>query len=202
MNGADAFLHPLRQGRVCFDTTVPRHFAQSGFAPLLLALFGGRACWPEAVEIELTRQVRYAPDITTLIGGGLGLVEPILDSEEQDVVDLQLEQLTRAEYATKPTMHRGESECLVICKRLGLPLVMHDGAGRDHARRRGVEAFTAVDVIYAGVREGQLEGPDDAWAVYTKLCRDGMLALKAFAPGQITAFFRDQCERMLACRAA
>lgn len=154
MSEADAFLAPLRTGRVCFDATVPRHFAQSGYGRLLVACFGGRTCWPGAVEAELKRQIRYAPDLASFVDGRFGNLEPILESEEDEVTDLQLEQLTRAEYRAKPTTHRGEAECVVVCKRLGLPWVVHDRGGRNYALKREGARYLRREVITQSGFEG------------------------------------------------
>ncbi len=89
--------------------------------------------------------------------------------------------MTRAEIRAKPTKNRSEAECVVISRRLGLPLVVHDEAGRDWGRKEGVRLFTLADCLCAAVRLGYLK-PGGAWRAYVRVCDGGMIPLPAFAP--------------------
>jgi hypothetical protein len=163
----DAWLDPLRLGPVCFDTTVPRHFVTAGSSPILINTFAGRARWSPAVEAELRR----APvgGVSALVGGVFAQVVNLDPGEDQDAEDLRLTSLTRAERRVNLTKNRGEAECVVICERLKIPLVVHDEKGREWARLRGVKIYTAVDVLYAAVRSGVIK-PAAAWRAYERIC--------------------------------
>ena len=167
MAGPDAWLDPLRLGPVCFDTTVPRHFATAGAGDMLIATFAGRAHWPPAVEAELRRAA--VGGVGTILGGALATVIALEPGEDRLAEDLRLLSLTRAERKTNLAKNRGEAECVVICERLKMPLVVHDAKGRERARLRGVPIFTAIDVLYAAVRSGAVK-PAVAWRIYLRIC--------------------------------
>ena len=167
MGAPDAWLDPLRLGPVCFDTTVPRHFATAGAAGMLVTTFAGRAFWPPAVEAELRRA--GVGGIGAILGGALATIVDLEPGENGKAEDLRLLSLTRAERKANLTKNRGEAECVVICERLKAPLVVHDAQGREWARLNGVRIFTAIDVLYAAVRSGVLK-PAAAWRTYLRIC--------------------------------
>jgi hypothetical protein len=118
-----------------------------------------------------------------LAGGPFATIVDLEPGEEQEVEDLRLETLTRADLRSKPTKNRGEAECVVVAKRLGLPLVMHDEIGRQWARRHGVQLFTIIDCLCVAARLGLVK-PSSAWQCYVRVCADGMFPLAAFVPTQ------------------
>ena len=54
-------------------------------------------------------------------------------------------------------LHAGEIECLTLCKRLGVPILLTDDlAVRDAAKRLGVRPVGSLGVIVRGWKEGRL----------------------------------------------
>jgi predicted nucleic acid-binding protein len=155
------------------------HLVQSGHSELLVASFEGRATWPPAVRAELLRASSRIAGLRSLATGSFATVVDLEDAEELEVEDLRLETLTRAEIKGKPTKNRGEAECVVVCRRMRMPVVMHDEVGRAWARQRGVRLFTIVDCLCLAARLG-LVRPSQAWRAYERTCRDGMIGLAAF----------------------
>jgi hypothetical protein len=181
MGRPDEWIDSFLQGRVCFDTTVPRHFIAAGLGAYLTP-FLGRACWPPAVEAELRRA--QFPGASTLIGGQFAEVLPLTEEWDEEAEDLRLESLTRAERQRNLTKNRGEAECVILCEHEKMPLVIHDELGREWARRRHVEVFTAIDMLCVSVRRG-LAKPAAAWRAYGQICsgRDPMIPLAPYPPG-------------------
>lgn len=91
MGRADEWIDRFLAGRICFDTTVPRHFVAAGLSDCL-APFRGRACWPPAVEAELRRA--EFPGASTLVGGRFAEVSALTDDMDEEAEDLRLESLT------------------------------------------------------------------------------------------------------------
>jgi len=157
------------------------HMEMSGLGEVLRLAFAGRARWPPAVRADLLRAATRVAGLRALATGTFAEVVELEPDEDVEVEDLRLETMTRAELRLKPTKNRGEAECVVVCARLGLPLVVHDEVGRAWGRQRGVRLASLADCLCVATRLGILK-PAKAWSAYLRVCDDGMIPLAAYSP--------------------
>lgn len=197
---ADAWLDPLRTEDVCFDTMIIRHLVQAGAGEALVAAFGGRMYWPEAVDTELRLQSTHLKALASFLSTSPATVIELTDEEDSEASDIRLDLVTRRQLKIEPTTNLGEAQCVVVCRRPGetYAFVCNDGKAREWARTHGLKPWSVIDVLYVFVREG-IKRPGPAWELYVRAVDvTKMYELPAFPVASGRATFLRQAEGLRA----
>lgn len=193
---SDAWLDPLRFQNVCFDTMIVRHLVHAGGGDALVAGFGGRMYWPEAVQMELHLQSGAIPVLAAFLRSTPATVLELTEDEDDEAGDIRNDLYTRRTTKRDEFTNLGEAQCVVICRRKDEPyhLVCHDGRARDWARKHGLKPWTMIDVLYVFIRTG-INMPGQAWSLYEKAVNEtAMYELPAFPVSSGRSTFLRQAE--------
>ncbi len=97
---------------------------------------------PQAVWVETVEQGRVSAD--RLIN---------LQVTRHTLIPLEVTQFSQTQDLT--ALHRGEQECLLLCKQLNVPLLLTDDlAARDVAKRLGLLPVGSLGVVVRAYRQG------------------------------------------------
>jgi predicted nucleic acid-binding protein len=181
-------------GNVCFDTTIPLHFAQIDLHGLLLQAFYGRAVVPWAVRDELVG-LTHNPQVGTgaarlLAANALPRIipsDPELAAVAKNIVN-QIAQLRQQLSLTRgqdipASADRGEAAAIAICQRYAIQpmsLLAQDGLAKRAAAKYGIPILGAAHALLAICLAGFMT-PEVAWVHYLEMSRRG-LAHREFAP--------------------